>query len=191
MPYVVVVGDLNGEPEHFSSLRDQMGAGSLHDIRAMEVRAGSSLLKETCFFSANEPGTRRDLILASTRALDTCINFEVEEESLFATHKLIKRTMRTGDLKTGARRKLPVMDTDHMLPKSEKGKLDIDRIQRAVDEQVQGCELELTEALRQRGPTVLWKLLSQAAEQRGTQPVGRPDGQESGSRKRKAQNRPV
>ena len=42
--------------------------------------------------------------------------------------------------------------------------MDIDRIQRAVDEQVQGCELELTEALRQRGPTVLWKLLSQAAE---------------------------
>ena len=87
--------------------------------------------------------------------------------------------MRTGGLKTGARMKIPVMEIDHMLPTNEKGKLDIDRAQGAVDEQVQGSELELTEALRQRGPTVLWKLLSQAAEKGVLSLLGDPMGRKA------------
>ena len=55
--------------------------------------------------------------------LDIFIYFEVEEESFFATHRLIKSTMRTGDLKTGARMKIPDMELRHMLRKNEKGKV--------------------------------------------------------------------
>ena len=58
---------------------------------------------------------------------------------------------------------MPVMELDEWMPTNEKGRIDLPKIRRRVDEEVQAREEELEHAREHEDPTGLWKALSAAA----------------------------
>ena len=66
----LIMGDLNGVPEDFDSLNGLMDGGQLHDLGAMGTKAGEDKGCPTCCADKQEIGSRRDVVLASTSAVD-------------------------------------------------------------------------------------------------------------------------
>ena len=81
--------------------------------------------------------------------------------TVFLPHKLIRVTCAAGGLRASARMQMLVKEVDEWMPRSKKGRVDILRIKRRVDEDVLAREQELERAGRQRDSTALWKNNSQ------------------------------
>ena len=70
---------------------------------------------------------------------------------------MVRLTCGAGELKTSAKLKVSVMEIDEWMPRNEKGRIDILKLRRRVDEEVQAREKELEEAREQEDPTALWR----------------------------------
>ena len=60
--------------------------------------------------------------------------------------------------------KVPLVEIDEWVPRNENGRIDLPKIRRLVDEEVQAREEELDYASEHEDSTALWRALSAAAE---------------------------
>ena len=116
--------------EDFEGLGDTISRAMLHDVGATAAKGGYDVNAPTCWAEGSDTGIRKDFILASTSALDMIEELEVEEEGCFPTHRVVKAKCKAVDLRTSARMKAPVMEIDTLMPRDQKGRIDLAKVRR-------------------------------------------------------------
>ena len=93
---VLVVGDLNGDPNDFKTLSDMLDHEGWTDIGAQAHIWNQPRNHPTCRAPNSETATRRDYVFANGLALQLITDFKVEEQLDFPVHSFLKLTLSPG-----------------------------------------------------------------------------------------------
>ena len=83
---VLVMGDINGDPDTFPDLQQAICTHSLLDVGAQAHRWGQVASDYTCRAQGTKQPTRRDYIFANTQAYNLITHFEVDHQAGLLVH---------------------------------------------------------------------------------------------------------
>jgi len=87
-----IVGDINGDPEHFKALQELLNHRGWTDLGAQAYRYGSEPNIATCRVRGSE--TRRDYIVCSPEAIDLVHEFKVVQSDDYPVHAHLQLTLK-------------------------------------------------------------------------------------------------